>query len=66
MSAAALTVLLSAALDAAVLWGLWRLARRAVGGRAGAARRRAKALEGEMRTAFAMHRDVLPPDQLPY
>ena len=61
MSAAALTVLLSAALDAAVLWGLWRLARRAVGGRAGASRRRAKALEGEMRTAFAMHRDVLPP-----
>ena len=60
MPAAPLSVLLSAAFDAAVLWGLWRLARFAVGGRADSARRRARALEGEMRTALAMHRDMLP------
>jgi signal peptidase I len=63
MPTATLIVLLSAALDAAVLWGLWRLARRAVGGRAEPARRRAKALETEMGQALAMHRDVLPTDR---
>ena len=63
MNASTLAVLASAALDAAVLWALWRLARRAVGGRAEPARRRAKALETEMGQALAMHRDVLPPDR---
>ena len=53
-------ILLAAAFDAAVLYGLWRLATRLPGGRMAPARRQAKTVEQELRTSIAMHRDLLP------
>ena len=56
------TIALSALLDAAAVWGLWTLGRRAVLGRAGMARRRVRAAERELETALRSSEDVLPPD----
>lgn len=57
------SIVLSALFDAVVLWGLWTLARRAVLGRAGLARRRVAATRREIFTLLRSSEDVLAPDR---
>ncbi len=53
-------VILSVALDAAVLYGAWMLLRRIVGGRGTFARRRARAVLSERSAFLSLQSDILP------